>query len=387
MLSNVIETVALAIVVILIPVILYRARENNQQATSVKEGTMKFKVAGGELVEIIPNVPGHVLVEGENGFDILIPKDKAKAEGRKVLRSGPIARWFQKKFGFWWVSIFYPAIRTHSFNIIKSRIATGKKIIEGAENGSIFDAIEEDKEPSEVPELRWRFPLPVGIPGVESKDRIRIDIIFLCTFQVIMPAIPIFIFNADFFKILRAAVSAAVINEIRAVHYTSRDDGKGTKEPGFVDMEKGSGSDFILKIIKAVNEKGAVAGSPVPGAPEGIEQGLGIRMIDCRVENYALAESKEILAATLALEKARLEGEAAVEKSRNDLAVAENKARGDAARIKALKAEYESAELANRHVWAEEHGKVSTLVYGEAASLNLNEKDKKPLIPAPPTTP
>ncbi|MEK7185723.1 MAG: hypothetical protein AAB726_03805 [Patescibacteria group bacterium] len=384
MLFNIIETVALAIVVVLIPIILYRARENNQQATSVKEGTMKFKVAGGELVEIIPNVPGYVLVRDENGFDILMPEDKARAEGEEILRSGPIARWFQKKFGFWWVSIFYPAIKIHRFEIFKSRLTTGKKVAgDGAENRSILDVIEDEDEPSLVHELRWRFPMPVGIAGVESKDRLRIDILLLCTFQVIMPAIPIFIFNADFFKILRAAVSAAVINEVRSMHYTSRDDVEG-----FVDMKKGSGSPFILEIIRAVNEEGAVASPPVPGvpkAPEGIEQGLGIRMIDCRMENYALAEAKEILAATLALERARLEGEAAVQKSLKDLAVAKNKAEGDAARVKALVAEYGSPELASRQVWAEQHGSLTTIVNGGATALNIDGKDKKPLIP--PTTP
>ncbi len=231
-----VAVLALLAMVPLAVLFLYHAAKKKQQASFVREATMEFVMAGERCVRILENVKGwyydrrefvdvaaktpltyttkvgELLVPAERNPDgsIKTPakwvlKDVAVPVKEAILLGDPNHKpstlWkvrrqhLRNKWGFFWVSAFYPQRHIHKFNVVKSRL---RRNVEHGQT-PIEDMIETDATLSEVDNLLWRFPRAVLVGGIEFADRLTASLVVLSNFQVIMPNVPVFIYKADFF--------------------------------------------------------------------------------------------------------------------------------------------------------------------------------------------
>lgn len=199
------------------------------QFTRIEKGHTVFITQGDDLKVVWPNVGSHRMswAADSNGWHWLVKDDnednRDKSFYYKVL---PGTGWLQKllwtRLGIRFVSILWPHIRVHEFKPDRRRITAdtggGKPIRER------IIASEEQGKP--VRSLLFIVPRPVYVDGVElAGDNSKINLLFLVVFQQVIPALPVYYLEGDFFPLLDAAVEAALV-DFGATHTMMNEDDK-----------------------------------------------------------------------------------------------------------------------------------------------------------------
>lgn len=371
-----------ALLALLLGIFFYKAAKNEQQATFTPEGSIQFIVAGENRLRTIVNVDGYVMTtsgeikrrpqkphkRGDPAEPDVSDPHEPVAKPNEVVESWGPLHYLENKWGFYWVSLFYPWVKVHKFKISKERLKTRSEVGEGS---PLRARIEHDPELQEISHLKFRFPRPFLFESVETSDRLETDIIVAGIFQVVRPDTTIFLIGGSFFVTLEAAIAGVVLDYMKARTYTE-----------FVDAEKGKGSPFS-QMVKAINNGSSAV------APNGIIQDIGIKIVDIWVEDQGLSKSEdEARKATKAKEIAILKGDAEIQAAERKLKSEELLAQAAAARPKALREAYgnsaEAAALASRQIVSEQlgNGKLTTLVMSESGAMV-----SIPVAPPPPTGP
>lgn len=344
MLIFVAAAVALLLLPLIVIVLAWLAATNDWQATFVKEGTIRFVVAGGDHLRTLVNVNGYVLTKSgliKRAPDHPLPDhpDDPKATREEVDEPAWwLARYLRRRWGFYWVSLFYPWRRVHTFTVSKDSL-NPKPIKEGQ---PLSDRIVHNE--GEVEELLFEFPRPLFIGGAEAADRFRVDIIQKSIFQTVDPVIMVFNFRGKFYPELDSVVGAQV-NDLIKEHPFTR----------LTSMSKGQGSPYSQNML-AINNQGTA------DRPKGITAHFGVRCKASWSEELRLSPGQpDADTASRALEVEILKGDADVQKAKRELIAAKDRAEASAAEVRALGAAFSA------------HGNVADHVAGVLNTRNLGQ--------------
>lgn len=369
--------VALLLLPVLIFVLALLAAQNDWHATFVKEGTIRFVVAGGDHLRTLVNVNGYVLTKSgliKRSPDHPLPDhpDDPKAIRDEV--DEPwfwITRYLRKRWGFYWVSFFYPWRRVHTFTISKDSL-NPEPIKEGQ---ALSDRILHKEGP--VSELLFEFPRPLFIGGAEAKDRFRVDIIQKSIFQTVNPVIMVFNFRGKFYPELDSAIGGQVNDLIKEHPFTE-----------LTSMSKGRGSPYSKNML-AINNQGT------SDRPEGIIAHFGVRCKASWAEELRLSPGQpDADTASRALEVENLKGDADVRKAALQLKAAQDRAKASAAEVSALGNAFgEKPEMANlvaSVLTSRNYGQnsnISVLGVQATALVDGNQRIQRPQPSDPASTP
>lgn len=338
-------------------VFFYYAAKNKQQATFVEEGTIEFVTVGKTLLFVFENIRGWhyqrgpgwfpipqrqgkekwVLVEygivpdgrGPEARDPVYAKEKKRWEDEHPPRRWwpfrrtvpeknapskinywPPWRYLQRRWGFFWVSVFYPLVRVHTFSVVHARLKPRQLIkkdapieewVEGAEetgqengnNGG--QRMRLGERPTQF--LLWKFPRPIIARNIEFAGVLEGNVLVLAYFQVVIPYPLVFVFKDKFFLLLEEAVQAAVMDYVRKAKMSfSKFSSEETTGPN---------SPFFWDAINHINFVGIAQ-----QARHGLLREFGVFVYNAWVIHIESAEAKEVDVAIKANEIARLEGEA-----------------------------------------------------------------------------
>ena len=336
---------ALVGLVIMAISLLYTGPRNNKQTTLVDEGTMKFVVKGTSLDRVLLNVddyhyepethkiikdgfhydlekgqevsdekpvekkpeppqeepsatsdltlregekepkPKPILIDKLNPVERLVREFAKKFRVRFGLKRGNTGPWWQREFGVWWVSIFYPLKHIYLFTINKSRMKSQDQV---NEDTPLSQKLEHEPK-AVVDNLRWQFQIPFFIEEVDFKDGTRVNFIVMALFQVVDPYIAVFIHGGEkYFNLLESAVGAAVTDYCRNKDYRE-----------FIVKD---GADFRDNFNR------------INLGETGIEKAVGIRAIYGQIEDWNLSSKDQRMQdAVEEKEIAKRKGEALVE--------------------------------------------------------------------------
>lgn len=195
--------------------------------TLVRQGTTKFIDMGDSLGAILPNVGGYRLssVEDLDGRRWLI-RDEDKTRQREAFCATclPGTGWLQwllwKRFGVRFIGLFWPHTHVHTFDIrskkrIKERSEVGDDAPLRSRVEDAHETLEEGQAPkpksTKVNSLRFLVPRPIFMEGVELPgDNALVNILLMPTFRQVIPALPVYYLNGDFFGPLDGAIEAAM---------------------------------------------------------------------------------------------------------------------------------------------------------------------------------
>lgn len=329
---------------------LYLFAHANMFSTFVPEGEIKFVVVGGNLHKVLLNVRDHRYNKTTHCLE----------KGHR--RRGLLESWF----GIRWMGI-YPIKQLHTFKLMAAHLKEDPKkpILEWVTS-----------EERTVESLRWRFPRAISVSDVElGKDRFRVNIVVLCSFQVHDPYYPVFVLKGGFFEPLEDAIRGAVIA------YCSNPEMDYAR---FASEPKGPNSGFAQAILR-VNDEGTIGST----LANGIKEEFGIELFEIRLVAFDLSEKdKAAQVAAQAQEIARLEAQAARERGRGERMRLEELAEGEAAAwVAPLRAMKRLGVDPNAGVAAiggvrrmQEVSKtdLTTLVEGGSASVVVAPQPKKP---------
>lgn len=349
--SIILWLIATPLFLFLVGLILYNAAKHKQQATFVKEGTIEFVVSGGALVDIFVNVRGYALAK--DGTIVQVGEDTGRnvtAEDRKTVRKiGWLQRYLREKWGFYWVSLFFPWRRIHRFQIAREKILSRAQV---STDAPIRERIRHDPSPNFVDNLRFRFPRPFLVAGVETEDRFTTNLLLQGVIQVVNPYIPVFLLEGKFFAIIEAALSSALIQLLGKMTFAK-----------FVAMTKEERSEFALSLLNINNEGGGDKTS------RGLVQSAGVRIIDIWIEEFELDKGDDkALEALKAGEIATKIGEADVKKAEKDREAAVLRAEGNAAEVSELMKAYSGGDPATARIVA---GQVVSRNLGQNSNLRV----------------
>ncbi len=280
--------------------------------TTVEEGSMKFVVKGEDYVRTLLNVQDHHLDE------------KGKIEPGKPRQSFSLVR----RLGFHWISWFWPFQKLHTFNLVTGNLLSEKV----RQEKPIKQWVEEKDHPTDRLDLKIRSYVVVG--NLELQDRFNVDLLTFVLIEIVDPRLAIFVYKANFVKILNSAILSGYVDKAKSMTYEE-----------FIKKAKGRGSSFANAVCKYVNEGG--------NSPDkmSLEERYGVRLIETFVYDFQLSEEEEeAVVASKAKEIARLKAEATVETAKGNAEArrieAEAKAKEFGVAIEALKAQGVDPNLA-----------------------------------------
>ena len=199
--------------------------------TIVESGNMGFVVRGKSLFRIIHDVRGKKLAgNAVNGTSKFIDGEEKRT-------------WLQKKFGLYWIG-FPPASGIHPFKI--------KKESENPEGHGVENWTTGVKEAT-VTSLLHTFPRPFILRDVELKNRTRVNLLVVATFEVICPYIPVFKYKGDFFIRASSRIRSAtddIVKEIEDI--TAFIAAPKGEEGGILEGLKNPTSAFNLELVANV---------------------------------------------------------------------------------------------------------------------------------------
>lgn len=208
------------------------------QFTTIKEATTVFKNVGGRLGDIWPNISGYKLTaERDPDGNQWLVREKDEQKRRDAFFRN--VWWGMRVFHeFLWrmigvrlVSFLYPQNRVHEFNI-RSRLRLTdaphlplppppgsdaeleQNIIGPAtSDDELKNRIVRSPESPVVSELLRVVPRPILFKGLElGGENARINMLVLPQFHQIIPKIPVYDYQGDFFPYLDAAVEAVMVD-------------------------------------------------------------------------------------------------------------------------------------------------------------------------------
>lgn len=246
------------------------------------KGATTFIDAGETLQAIWPNIGGYKMSKhvDDEGRHWLIPltHNEESPEGKREWResffhgSSSITLWFQiwlwEKTGVRFLSLFYPQVHVHSFNI-RSKL----RLLEGANLKSemtLKDRVVESQEPDGsksstiVTSLLFVVPRPVLIKGIYLPgDNTVINLLVHVYYQQVIPVLPVYYLKGDFFSLLDAAVESVIFNSF-AEYRTPKNDDESKKNGDesmtfnhWIGLAKAGETSFLelgLKLLNATQE-------------------------------------------------------------------------------------------------------------------------------------
>lgn len=267
--------------------LLHVLAKTNRHATHVETGGMKFRVRGETLQDVLDNIPDHFI---DQGTHVLTPKNVDSGTRRTV-------GWLQESFGIFWVSIFYPLIKIHDFNIVADKL---KQEIAGQEKLPIRERIQSEIRNAKG-YLRFRFTHPLLVPNIElGKDRWKVDMILVVDIRIVNPVIVVFDYKGTVMRQVDAAISSATLDYwngglVIGPNGQSLRDNEGNlvkREFGyseFVEADKGPTSDFS-KVIMNLND------STSPSlVDDGLKTRFGIEIMAAWIEEVDLSPDQKTL--------------------------------------------------------------------------------------------
>lgn len=210
--------------------------------SKVEQGSVVFINKGDAMKAVWPNIGGHKLSRSEDfeGRRWLVRTESKKERDSAFFHDSSILTlWFQKilwnKFGMRFIGIFWPYEHVHEFDIDRKRLVEGVDE-ETGKVSSLRARIVPSPNSNTVDSLRFLIPRPVFIEGIElAGDNSKIDLVLLPIFQLVIPALPIYYYKGNFFKLLDGAIEAAMVDFFAthrvAVHRKSNEFAHDTYDP------------------------------------------------------------------------------------------------------------------------------------------------------------
>lgn len=297
---------------------LYLDARLGMHLTFMKEADIGFVMKGEELKKVILGL------KKEDCRDVI---ESLKKRGIKWTgKDSPLARFL----GVHYVSMLYPFRKLHRFEILAEGVRDGSEGKEIPEEGSIIrEWLYQHRK--EVRSLRWRFPRPVLVEGVELADRTKLDIIVMAVLEVEDPYVPIFVYKGGFFPLVSSFIESATIDLV--VGKSGEEFGEEGKEmtySHFVNMDKGEGSKFSSALRKAINEGDE-------SEKKGLPRVLGIKAHKAFIFKYDLSkDQKELDEATRAEAIERMKAKGVIEKAKGDAKARRINAQAEARRGKVI---------------------------------------------------
>jgi len=208
-----------AIVVLTIVIILLLANLG-AYFTKIAQGTTVFINTGDSLRSIWPNVGGYRMSQAKDLEDQqwLIPEEEDTEREKAFFSDNRVGtrrfqKWLWRRFGIRFISWFWPHNRIHSFDLG----AGGRKRIKERdaikENAPLRSRVVDSPEPTVVDSLLFTVPRPVFLEGVElAGDNSRINLLLLPIYRQVIPSLPVYNLQGDFFTPLDAAIEAAMVD-------------------------------------------------------------------------------------------------------------------------------------------------------------------------------
>ena len=190
----------------------YQSAKHDKQLAFVPTGEIKFKKWGETIVEAIVNVPGRYW-DKEN--DLIVPGEKKNRFARLFENSfGKWVKGFRKDQGIFYVSIFYPMgkIHTWEFDWTKFEPKTHK---EG--DKEINDGYSVVQKESTVNSLYYQYPYPVCTTEIEIGGNFKVNLLIRVILTVRKPLYLIGNLKGKFMPQLISEVSGILDNALRDV--------------------------------------------------------------------------------------------------------------------------------------------------------------------------
>lgn len=206
----------LAITGFLVIYIIQKLGELDILFTTIMQGTTAFIMASGSLLEFWPNIGGYrkSYEQDLDGRRWVIPDDNEKTCLDSFFRNSmwgtrTIQKWLWKSYGVRFVSI-WPAIKKLQFKIDRRELLEGSR----AAGLTLQQRVVESEHIDEpVSGLLFIAPRPVYVPAVElAGDNSKVDLLLLCVYQQVIPALSVIYLRGDFYPLLDAAIKAAMVD-------------------------------------------------------------------------------------------------------------------------------------------------------------------------------
>lgn len=188
--------------------------------TKIAQGTTAFISAGDSLKAILPNVGGYRMSDEEDldGRHWLIPEEDEEKRTEKLFHNSLYGtewfqRWLWKAFGVRFISLFWPHVDIHRFDIRKGGRRRIEARAEVGQDAPLRSRVVDSPEPTVVDSLLFLVPRPVYLEGVElAGDNSRVNLLLLPVYRQVIPSLPVYYLKGDFFTLLDAAIKAAMVD-------------------------------------------------------------------------------------------------------------------------------------------------------------------------------
>lgn len=310
----------LAVVIGLMIVLAYIIAKEGMQLTFIPTGEIKLIVKGESMYSMLMDIPDHIY----NKDTKLIEENK-----EAYVTSRSEMSWINRKWGIYWVSIFYPLIRVHQywFEWPKLRIAGDTeggvapsdtvRLKKEDEPGKYY-YIEHRREP--VSSMYFRYAYPILAEEVELKGNFKVDILINVTIEAADPITAIFLLKGKWLSPVIAAIKGAVADYAR------------DKDLDQFRAAAKAGDDSALSMeVKKINVEVSTGEARV-----GIQKAFGVKVFKVDFIAFDLSKGyKDVQEASTKVEIAELTKKAEVTRSEGEATAITNVGTAKASAIKA----------------------------------------------------
>ncbi|MEK7606129.1 MAG: hypothetical protein AAB458_00840 [Patescibacteria group bacterium] len=360
-------------IVVLFVILVILAGKLGWFMTEVPEGSMKFVKAGEDYVRTILNIKNKTMVR---------KFDPATGVEEEVIETGfnPLSLSPLRVFGFHWISWMWPLRRLHRFSL-----TTNILITETEQGQKKLHEWVQTKPHDNTDRLGLMIRSYFFLKGVELKGQFKVDVVVFALMEIVNPRLAVFVYNADFVKILGPAILSGYADNAKTKDIVQ-----------FTNLKKGRGSKFAQDVCEYVN-----TGRRSKVATEKIENVYGVRLVETFVYEFDQADADpEALKAAQAQKVAELQAKATITRATGQAEArvieANAKATELSSNVKALVevgvdpneamrsyATIRSTEnVPNLQTWVQGGGVVPTVSVGNPTSPSPSSKNKPKETPS-----
>ena len=281
--------------------------KNKSLFSFTKDGEIEFRMTGGTLNKIMPNVSGYYLEESSVEFE----REKGVRESITAKRFFPLPNEQKSKknfLGLFWIGIPPRKILEYDFSwdmaISKQSSEEEKKkgrAVEETEFGDFWISHRTEI----VNSLYFRYTYPIVVRGVELKGIIPIDIAFNVTIETVVPIIPVIFLKGRWFLPFTAIFKGIISDNLKGME--------------FADFEQIKKGEVLGKAIKKENDR--------------FIRATGMKALNVDYKDYAKSGTEEEKAAISAEKIAQLKARAAIAESEGKSKAIINIAKAEAEKI------------------------------------------------------